>query len=540
MERCLSIRERLIDELVDIRDDVYSQWRISPEPFFIDEPELLLIESLGRDLHSFYKASNKLYYESIHGRQPGWIARYLNQGKPRSLIEYACMNRIKGLLPGVIRPDIILTEGGMVATELDSVPGGMGITDNLNKVYSDHGFTVVGEKDGMSQGFLNMLKSVTQMPDPMIAIVVSEESKDYRPEMEWLAGAIKDLGGRALAVKPGELIFTEEGLYLDKSPLPTPLHILPPQGGGGKRWGGVLQGERDRACPRSIYRGVRGEQGFSGEKGGRLRVDVVYRFFELFDLKNIPKVELIMYSAKKKEVAVTPPFKPFLEEKMLYALFHHPMLEGYWRRELGEDVCSKLRNIFPRTWILDPAEMPPYGIIPGLKVGRRAVSRWTELAEATQTERAFVIKPSGFSELAWGSRGVVIGDDVSKEEWGEAIDRALKNFDRTPYILQEYHKGRHVEIMYLDENTPSPHPPPYPPPTRGGRKKVGGCFAGGEGWSEGVSSIKKMTGRVRLCPYYFVEGEDVRLRGIMATICPLDKKLIHGMRDAVITVVEMR
>ena len=463
IERCLSIRERLI------RDNVYSQWRISPEPFFIDEPELSLIESLGRDLHSFYKASNKLYYESMHGRQPGWIARYLNQGKPRSLIEYACMNRMKGLLPAVIRPDIILTGDGMIAAELDSVPGGIGITGSLNSVYSSESFTVIGGRDGMTEGFLNMLKTVTQMPDPVIAITVSEESKDYRPEMEWLAGAIKDLGGRALAVRPGELIFTEEGLYID-----------------------------DGEC--------------------RTRIDVVYRFFELFDLKNIPKIELIMYSAKKKEVAVTPPFKPFLEEKMLYALFHHPMLEGYWRRELGEDVCSKLRNIFPRTWILDPTEMPPYGIIPGLKVGRRAVSRWTELAEATQNERAFVIKPSGFSDLAWGSRGVVAGDDVSKEEWGEAIDRALKGFDKTPYVLQEYYKGRHVEVAYLDEDTlsPSPH--------RG----------------EGVFSIKKMTGRVRLCPYYFVEGEDVRLRGIMATICPLDKKLIHGMRDAVITVTGIR
>ena len=40
--------------------------------------------------------------------------------------------------------------------------------------------------------------------------------------------------------------------------------------------------------------------------------------FELFDLKNIPRAELVMYAAKKQQVVVTPPFKAQLEEK-LYA-----------------------------------------------------------------------------------------------------------------------------------------------------------------------------------------------------------------------------
>jgi hypothetical protein len=45
-----------------------------------------------------------------------------------------------------------------------------------------------------------------------------------------------------------------------------------------------------------------------------------------------------------------------------------------------------------------------------------------------------------------------------------------------------------------------------------------------------------MSGRVRLCPYYFVHGDsDVNLGGVLATICPADKKIIHGMRDAILT-----
>ena len=39
-------------------------------------------------------------------------------------------------------------------------------------------------------------------------------------------------------------------------------------------------------------------------------------------------------------------------------------------------------------------------------------------------------------------------------------------------------------------------------------------------------------GRLRLCPYYFVVGGQVRLSGALATFCPPDKKIIHGMVDA--------
>jgi hypothetical protein len=54
----------------------------------------------------------------------------------------------------------------------------------------------------------------------------------------------------------------------------------------------------------------------------------------------------------------------------------------------------------------------------------------------------------------------------------------------------------------------------------------------------GADRAVRMPGRVRLCPYYFVAGvgDDARpqLGGVLATICPADKKIIHGMTDAVL------
>jgi hypothetical protein len=49
-----------------------------------------------------------------------------------------------------------------------------------------------------------------------------------------------------------------------------------------------------------------------------------------------------------------------------------------------------------------------------------------------------------------------------------------------------------------------------------------------------------MKGRVRFCPYYFVETDRVHLRGALATIAPADKKFLHGMSEAILVPSKMR
>ena len=284
-----------------------------------------------------------------------------------------------------------------------------------------------------------------------VAIVVSEESKDYRPEMQWLAGQLRAMELDAYCVEPRDVRFTEDALLVES--------------------------------PR-----------------GSRPIAVLYRFFELFDLKNVPKSELVMYSAKKARVAVTPPFKPALEEKLSFALLRHPVLKAFWQRELGEEAFSILCGLIPRTWILDPHPIPPMGVIPGLHVAGQPVANWHQLAGASQKDRRYVVKPSGFSEFAWGSRGVSVGHDLSQEQWAGTLEHALTSFEATPYVLQEFHKGRQVEWSYYDPST---------------------------------QQLVPMSGRARLSPYYFVRQGRAELSGVLATVCPLDKKVVHGMRDAI-------
>ncbi len=117
--------------------------------------------------------------------------------------------------------------------------------------------------------------------------------------------------------------------------------------------------------------------------------------------------------------------------------------------------------------------------------------------------RRLEARTSGFNEHAWGSRSVTVGQDASQAEWGEAVDEAIASHERAPYVLQRFHTGRLVT-----------HP----------------------WWNPATGRIEMMEGRVRLCPYYFVSANDesVALGGVLATICPSDKKILHGMRDAIL------
>lgn len=434
-----------------------NQWRIAPTPLFLSAADAEFFRRLGAHLLSFYRALNRLYFHSVRGHQPGWVAEYLDQGKPESLVSYSRMKRFRDVLPAVIRPDIIPTDDGLIMTELDSVPGGIGLTGALAHAYGqwakDNGDTwdIIGGTDGILNGFAAMLRHQLGNRAGCVAIVVSEEAKDYRPEMRWLAANLREQKLETWCVDPRDIRFTEEGLLVG-----TPVGTRP--------------------------------------------VAHVYRFFELFDLKNVPKAELIMYSAKKEHTIVTPPFKPALEEKLAFALFHHPILAPFWQQELGAETLAVMTRLIPRTWILDPRPIPPSAIIPNLRTAGHAVSDWHDLVHASQKERRLAIKPSGFSELAWGSRGVSIGHDLSQEDWSAALDSALTSFSTTPHVLQEFHKGRPFDLSYYD----------------------------------GVKGdLVPMSGRARLSPYYFVVGDQVHLAGILATVCSLDKKLIHGMRDAI-------
>lgn len=424
-----------------------ASWRIAPEPFLISPASFQGLQQLGEQLLAFYSAANRLYRRSVRGTIPAFYREYLDIGKSDTVVDYGRMNRFRHDLPGVIRPDLLLTQDGVKAAELDSIPGGIGLTGSMQQHYSSLGFTMVGGGNGMVEGFAAMIRDRAAHEDPRLAIAVSDESNDYRPEMQWVSDQLCKLGMHSTCAKPEEIELHGSGLMLNGQP-----------------------------------------------------IDTLYRFFELFDLKNIPNYDILLYAARKQLVTMTPPVKAYLEEKLLFALFHHPVLAEYWVQELGAKSVAALQRVIPQTWILDPRPLPPQAVVPGLEIAKRPVNSWDRLKGLGQADRRLVIKPSGFAPTAWGSRGVTIGHDQPESEWVNAVAAALEAFENTPHVLQRFHHGNRYGTRYYD-------------------------FA--------QDTVRKMHGRVRLSPYYFVAEGETTLAGILVTIVPADKKLIHGMVDAV-------
>lgn len=438
-------------------------WRYSPEAFPLTTAQVKEIELIGQACYDFYRAQETLYLRSAEGKsllrnrdfKAPWVAQYLDRGKPAELIAHARSKALRGTLPMVIRPDLLITEDGFAMSEIDSVPGGIGLTAFLNRLYTQiHGEALIGAGDqDMIEAFYRALSGrMPRLDSPFIAIVVSDEAATYRPEMDWLAQQLRELGRRVHVFHPDDVM---------------PL-------------GDVICVPVD---------------------GEPQQVDVIYRFWELFDLANVSIADFLLKARRESQLSVTPPMRPFQEEKLNLALFHHHMLQDYWRESLPKQSFRVLQKVIPQSWVIDPVELPPGAVLDGPLVGGQPIYDWAQLNAASKKERNLIIKISGFHESAWGARSVTLGSDSSRADWEAAIQQAIVMADTSLHIVQTYEKPKRVR-----------HPV----------------------YTEDGSAIYSMEGRVRLCPYYFVDEstQSAQLQGVLATLCPADKKIIHGMKDA--------
>jgi hypothetical protein len=437
-------------------------WRYSPHAFPLTAKQVAEIRKIGSACYDFHRALETLYLRSVEGKNllrnrdlvAPWVAEYLDRGKPEALIEHARDKAIRGTTPLVIRPDLLITEKGFALTEIDSVPGGIGLTAFLNRLYGDiHGDALIGAGDqDMIEAFYRTLCSkAPSLTSPYIAILVSDEAATYRPEMEWLASQLRQRGRRVHVFHPDEVM---------------PL----------------------------------GEEICVGIDGDPQKVDVIYRFWELFDMANVSIAHFLLKARQAAQLSLTPPMRHFQEEKLALALFHHHILEDYWRESLPKQSYKVLKKVIPKAWVMDPVQLPPNAVLDAPFVRGKPIYDWYQLIEAGKKERNLIIKISGFHESAWGARSVTLGSDSSRTEWEEAIQQAVTMSETSLHILQAYEKPTRLSHPVYRED----------------------------------GSIYAMEGRVRLCPYYFVNEKEqsAELNGILATFCPADKKIIHGMKDA--------
>lgn len=426
-------------------------WKLSPDAWTFPPDLRAELSAIGDAVPAFYRALEKLYLASAENKKilrngnlfAPWVAPLLDRGKPGRLVVHQRSRALAGALPPVLRPDLLICEDGFALTELDSVPGGIGLTAFLSRLYA--------AGDAIPELFFN---AIAPAAHAKIAIAVSDEAGDYRPEFEWLAGVLRSRGADVSVCHPREAEISPDGVFL------------------------------------------RGE-----------KIDVLYRFFELFDLENVPAADALFAAVERGNVVVTPPMRPFQEEKMSLALLHHPTLFPFWKESLGEKNFALMKKIVPETWVVEPTPecgLPASAALIAPERDGRSIRAWEELADAPRRERDLVLKASGFDATAWGARSVTVGADASQSEWAAALAHAIASAKEknSLYVLQRFRKpARLNHDVFADDGTRVP-----------------------------------AAGRVRICPYYFAEnssaGARFALGGALCTFCPPDKKIIHGMSDA--------
>lgn len=242
-------------------------WKWSPNAWSLPHEVFCFLEDLGNAGLSFFKALERLYLKSArnqkilrnHDLSVPWVAEYLDRGKPDWLVQHSRSPRMQGVLPSVLRPDLLPTSDGFALTEWDSVPGGIGLTDHLGRLYlKEHAPDMAG-------AFADMLvvQAGEKGRSAQFAILVSDESATYLPEMSWLAEALSKHGLEVQVGNPNEVVFSNNQAFLN----------------------GVC-------------------------------IDVVYRFWELFD-QEVSQMPHFAQSVEAGNLVITPGMRPFWRKNYL-------------------------------------------------------------------------------------------------------------------------------------------------------------------------------------------------------------------------------
>ena len=151
-------------------------WKYSPSPFPLSLEQYQEIKDIGVACCEFYQTLNFLYFASYNNQSilrnkkyfVPWITRYYNYGKSDLLIKHALISRLKKETPVLMRPDLLLTDDGFKLTEMDSVPGGFGLTTFLHKLYFDANQEIQFDMNSLLDLYYHSLAQLT----PKINILI--------------------------------------------------------------------------------------------------------------------------------------------------------------------------------------------------------------------------------------------------------------------------------------------------------------------------------------------------------------------------------
>ena len=292
------------------------------------------------------------------------------------------------------------------AAELDSVPGGMGFVGAMANAYCELGHR--GRRRRRRDG--RRLRRDARCDGRRTSIRASRSSSPKSPPTtatSWI-GSLPACGpsasSRRTSARRKTIVFTEEALFIRH------------------------------------------------EDGHEDRIDVIYRNFELFDLLNVPKQELILYAARHNRVKTDAAAEGAARGKVgvraaASSAARAAVAQGAGRRACTRGCARSFRRPGSSIRVRCRRKRRSSGLHRQRPAGRMTGCSWKRSAKASATTSS-----SRRASASWpGARAACTSPTISPARSGRAaLVEGLAAFERTPYILQRFHKGRRVRVDYFD------------------------------------------------------------------------------------------
>lgn len=182
------MRERIAEasagfELYRVRRPEYHTadtvpFRVSPEPFFVDDGQDAELRRIGEDITAYLSACDGLW------RNDGTVRSILSAGKP----EIFLLDRPVEYL--FVRPDLIVTPDGFTVTEVETSPFGLALADILTSAYAG-----VGKETLVHPGVL--ASYIRESTAPRGTVVYSDKTSAYTGQLSFLATKVFSGEGRS-------------------------------------------------------------------------------------------------------------------------------------------------------------------------------------------------------------------------------------------------------------------------------------------------------------------------------------------------------
>lgn len=271
-------------------------FHIGTDSFVLPEKLSEELEMHGKSIAAYYQACDDLFQSLPVDHK--W-KQVLCAGKPEWLLAAAAQEG-DNTSHVFLRPDFILTEAGVVTTEIETSPFGLALSYFLNKSYLEQDCEVAVDPEILIKTFIDETLEGNPL-GKLLCFVLTEHTQKYTGQFEYLSRELSNFGVTASVVKPEALIVESSGKV-------------------------TLNGEA---------------------------VDCVYRGFYLHESLDNPHLETLV----KSEAKVVPGTKSHLEEKAMMGMIWDDDLVPYFQEQLGDEVFDNLRTIVPQTYVL--SGVPP-------------------------------------------------------------------------------------------------------------------------------------------------------------------------------------